>query len=444
MSNAQENQIKLSSVVDVRAYGAKGDGVTDDRVAFNLALVAAAGKTLYVPAGTYRVSAGLTVANRTRIVGDGPGASQINYRPTVTTANQLFDFDNVDNVVLENLGMVLETGGGGQSTTAVQCQGDAGSVTEVLLRRVHISGFQQYGVRLNTASYYVVLDQVRILNCSNSVANGGTGTGNAVAISIGSPVNALRIRDCRFSGNDKVIDSNSTAKYSLVIDGCYFEINGRASAPAADDTINLQGWKAVQFTGNYCENNLTGTATGDSFLKLQSCAAVNVSGNLFACAFGGVAKTKNAIGITGSTAVTIEANEFQDPITKAIYVADGNSIARAYRNRYVVTNVVQTTYAQIVALLTAALVEIDVSSIQAVNTGAIGAGGNYQVNLTVTGIDTSRNVQVVMTPQGSTGADWVYSAAPIGTDLVRVMFFNIKGVSNTFNANVAIRVVREG
>ena len=207
MSNAQENQIKLSSVVDVRAYGAKGDGVTDDRVAFNLALVAAAGKTLYVPAGTYRVSAGLTVANRTRIVGDGPGASQINYRPTVTTANQLFDFDNVDNVVLENLGMVLETGGGGQTTTAVQCQGDAGSVTEVLLRRVHISGFQQYGVRLNTASYYVVLDQVRILNCSNSVANGGTGTGNAVAISIGSPVNALRIRDCRFSGNDKVIDS---------------------------------------------------------------------------------------------------------------------------------------------------------------------------------------------------------------------------------------------
>jgi len=110
----------------------------------------------------------------------------------------------------------------------------------------------------------------------------------------------------------------------------------------------------------------------------------------------------------------------------------------------VVTNVVQTTYAQIVALLTAALVEIDVSSIQAVNTGAIGAGGNYQVNLTVTGIDTSRNVQVVMTPQGSTGADWVYSAAPIGTDLVQVMFFNIKGVSNTFNANVAIRVVREG
>ena len=81
--------------VNVRAYGAKGDGTTDDRAAFNLALVAAAGKTLYVPAGSYRVSAGLTVSNRTRIVGDGPTASLINYRPTVTSDNQLFDFDNV-------------------------------------------------------------------------------------------------------------------------------------------------------------------------------------------------------------------------------------------------------------------------------------------------------------------------------------------------------------
>ena len=100
------------SPINVRAYGAKGDGTTDDRAAFNLALAAAAGKTLYVPAGTYRVGAGLTVSNRTRIVGDGPTASLINYRPTVTTDNQLFDFDNVDNVHLEGLGLALETGGG--------------------------------------------------------------------------------------------------------------------------------------------------------------------------------------------------------------------------------------------------------------------------------------------------------------------------------------------
>lgn len=444
MSNAAENQLKLASVIDARSYGVKGDGTTDELTALQAAITAAAGKTLYLPAGTYRVSAGLSVSNRTRIVGDGPTATQINYRPTVTTANQLFDFDNVDNIVLENLGLALETGGGGQNTTAVQCQGDGGSVTEILLRRVHISGFQQYGVRLTTSTYYVVLDQVRILSCSNSVANGGTGVGNAVAISIGSPVNALRIRDSRFASNDKVIDCNTTAKYSLVIDGCYFEQNGRASAPAADDTINLYGWKAVQFTGNYCEGNLTGTATADSFLKLQGVDAVTVSGNLFAGAYGGTSKSKNLIGITGSTGITITGNEFQDPISKAIYVVDGTSLAKAHRNRYVVATVVQTTYAQITALVTPSLVEIDVALIAAVNTGAIGAGSNYQTNVTVSGIDTSRTTTVVATPQGSGGADWVFSAAPIASDTVRVMFYNIKGSSNTFNANVAIRVTREG
>lgn len=430
--------------LNVLAYGAKGDGTTDDTAAFQAALDAAAGKHLHVPAGAYRVTSGLTVSNRTRITGDGPTASQINYRPTVTTANQLFDFDNVDNIVLENLGMALETGGGGRTTTAVQCQGDGGSVTEILLRRVHITGFQQYGVRLNTGAYYVVLDGVRILNCSNSTTNGGTGTGNAVAISIGSPVNALRIRDCRFAGNDKVIDCNSTAKYSLVISGSYFEQNGRASSPAADDTINLYGWKAVEFTGNYCEGNLTGTATADSFLKLQSCAAVDIRGNLFACAYGGTSKTKNAIGITGSTGVVIEANEFQDPITKAIYVVDGNSLAKAHRNRYVVASVVQTTYAQVVALVTPSLVEIDVALLAAVSTGTIAAAGNYQTNVTMSGVDVSRTTSVVATPQGSGAADWIFSAAPIGSDLVRVMFYNIKGANNTFSGNVALRLVREG
>lgn len=39
--------------INVTAYGAKGDGVTDDTLAFNDALAAAAGKELFVPAGTY-------------------------------------------------------------------------------------------------------------------------------------------------------------------------------------------------------------------------------------------------------------------------------------------------------------------------------------------------------------------------------------------------------
>jgi parallel beta-helix repeat protein len=53
---------KLSDVVSVKDFGAVGDGVTDDTAAIALAVTAAAGKTLFFPAGTYLVSAAKAVA----------------------------------------------------------------------------------------------------------------------------------------------------------------------------------------------------------------------------------------------------------------------------------------------------------------------------------------------------------------------------------------------
>lgn len=431
--------------VNVRAYGAKGDGVTDDTAAIQAALTAAAGKTLHLPAGSYRVSSGLTVSNRTRIAGDGPLNSVMSYRTATTTTNRLFLFDNVDNIHMEDLGLVCDTGAGGRTTTAIAAVGAAGPVTELYLRRVYITGFQQYGVLLDDDAYYVVLEQCRIYGCSNAVANGGTGTGNAVAVYFGKPVNAVRLRDCRISANDKAIDcSDNTAKYSLVVEGCYFEGNGLSGSPTEDDTITLNAWRSVVFEGNYLENNLTGTATADSVLRLRGVAGAVVSGNLFAGAYGGVSKSKNLIGISDTTrGVVVEGNEFQDPITKMVYVLDGSSIVSVRRNRYIVSNVAKTTYADIMALMTATLVELDVAHIAAVNTGTIAAGGNYQVNITVDGVPTDRNCTVIATPQAG-GADWVFSAAPITTDTVRFMAYNIKGANNTFTGNVIIRVLKDG
>ncbi len=60
MSNARENQLKLASLIDVRAFGAKGDGTTNDSAAIQAAIDAAAG-TVYVPKGNYLVNTGLTL-----------------------------------------------------------------------------------------------------------------------------------------------------------------------------------------------------------------------------------------------------------------------------------------------------------------------------------------------------------------------------------------------
>jgi hypothetical protein len=60
---------KLMDWVDVRDYGAVGDGTTDDRAAFVAADTAAAGREVMVPAGTYRIASSLTMTNPVRFEG---------------------------------------------------------------------------------------------------------------------------------------------------------------------------------------------------------------------------------------------------------------------------------------------------------------------------------------------------------------------------------------
>lgn len=55
--------------VDVRDYGAVGDGLTDDRVAFEEADAAASGRQVLVPAGSYFIGDNLTLENEIRFEG---------------------------------------------------------------------------------------------------------------------------------------------------------------------------------------------------------------------------------------------------------------------------------------------------------------------------------------------------------------------------------------
>ena len=67
--------------VNVKKYGAVGDGVTDDTTAITNAISQNAGRAIYFPKGTYVISSPLTLPDRTSIVGDGY-ASVIKASPT--------------------------------------------------------------------------------------------------------------------------------------------------------------------------------------------------------------------------------------------------------------------------------------------------------------------------------------------------------------------------
>jgi len=435
------------AVVNAKDYGAVGDNNADDTAALQAAITAAAGKSLYIPPGNYKVTAPLTVSNRTSICGDTPSSTTIIYRTSTTTTNYLFTFDNLDNIYLSNLSLTCATGGGSQNTGAIRCNGTSGPVTEVFLDKVYISGFQIIGIAFEVQVYYVSLTNCRFLNIDNSTSNGGTGLTNAIAVYFGYPANAVRLRDCRFASNNVAIAGSTTAqKYSLVINGCYFESHGATGvgAPTPYDTIELRKWSSVEFTGNYVEFNRTGTNTADSVLRLRECRGVNVSGNLFAGALGGVAISKNLIGISDTCyGITIQNNEFQDPISNYVYVADGNSICKVERNYYDAFGAPVVTYANIMAKMTAALVELDVPLLASVNTGTVTTGDDYQVDVAMTGVPTDRYCSVVATPI-SAGSDWVVSAVLKTIDVVRLTFLNVSGSNNSFNGTVAIRVLKHG
>jgi hypothetical protein len=62
-------------IFNVKDYGAKGDGATDDEAAIQSAMQAAASapwSTIYLPTGTYMVSRGFTPPSKVRWKGDGP------------------------------------------------------------------------------------------------------------------------------------------------------------------------------------------------------------------------------------------------------------------------------------------------------------------------------------------------------------------------------------
>lgn len=73
--------VRFGEVVNVKDYGAAGDGVTNDTTAIQAAVNAAGNKALYFPAGRYLVSSAVVFPSGSsavrKVYGDGPAASYI-------------------------------------------------------------------------------------------------------------------------------------------------------------------------------------------------------------------------------------------------------------------------------------------------------------------------------------------------------------------------------
>lgn len=132
-------------IADVRAFGAVGDGVTDDTTAIQAALNA--NRNVYVPNGTYIVS-NLTLNNNQKLFGDG-ASSTLKFK-TGSTGFMLEA--NTSGVLLSYLGL---DGGNDQYYPGVTSAGNRSAlhISELsyntIIDSVSIHGFDNIGIALN-------------------------------------------------------------------------------------------------------------------------------------------------------------------------------------------------------------------------------------------------------------------------------------------------------
>jgi hypothetical protein len=213
-------QAKMRDVVSVKDFGAVGDGVTDDTVAIQAAINAASGRTVYVPAGTYRLNSGLSYITSggvftkgVALIGDGPDATVLDFRGSTQAINIDTDTSNEFQmwVRLEGLKFV----GSSASGTAD-------------------------GVRLRRA-YMVTLDHVWI--------TGFPGDGLAVVMNEGDPdaSNMVHLHQCRIENcAGWGINSDVTGPYNefsfLLLEHTFIQQCGTASATVPPPSGGMK-WK---------------------------------------------------------------------------------------------------------------------------------------------------------------------------------------------------------
>ena len=226
---------KLQETVSVKDFGAVGDGVTDDTAAIQAALAAAAGSTVYVPAGTYVVTS--TLSNNLSPV---EGA----FGPAIRMVGDGMLRTFFDNRVANGPMIDIDSANHGGSYEAVM-----GALLQGFMIKTTTSPANSDGIRILNG-YEIVIDQVYIKGL----------TGNGIEMKNGLYVddgwNMVKIKNCWI---------DTCAKWGIKADGSsgrnegsfthlehvFFQTNGTASATVPPPSGGMI-WKGQIMTMDQC------------------------------------------------------------------------------------------------------------------------------------------------------------------------------------------------
>lgn len=251
LTDLQDQIVRQS--LDVKTFGAVGDGVTDDTGALGLAISAAQGTGIVlIPAGTYKITSALNIPSGTTIVGDGIGVTII--QQSTTTEHGLTGVD-VSTVTLRDFSVVGPGSGSGDGLNFSLSLN--GATTFLSFTDVQFSSFGRDGLSIDTP----IVSSFRGVLAFTNVRHGFTVT------SVSSSTSCAFVA-CYANGNGQ-IGYNFTRLFYSTMNGCAADSNGLGYLFTTCSAVNVLGCGAeatVVKNGQDGTNFKTSGGQGVSFI----------------------------------------------------------------------------------------------------------------------------------------------------------------------------------
>lgn len=292
--------------IDVKNYGATGDGVTDDTAAFQAAINAAASsamsiplgqgvnKTLYVPAGQYKITASLTVPGRMNMIGDGARSSVLKF--TSTTGAMLRATADISYSTWEKMQWVGPGNGTGNAAMGFQADTTVGAGKAnifINFKEMIVEKFPQCAFYVSD-SFACTWEDMDVRDCG-TVGTIAGGNAAAAADSYGGGIRLAKINFVsgastgnkyinsyiRRCGRGIYIDGNerltNTGFWNVFFEENYIgaDINGRgASQPSKETTLYTTYFEANLYAGM-----LVGQGTAIQCYRNNTIAGTGLAGS---------------------------------------------------------------------------------------------------------------------------------------------------------------------
>jgi len=307
----------LSSVyINVRQFGCKGDGVTNDGAAFQAAINFSVNRELFVPIGTYAIGQTLTTpaGSAIRLYGEvrDQYSSTILYTGvgtmlTVPFAAEAFEMSDIN---------LACAGSGGVGTGAVAVQINC---ARAILERLNCRSANAFTTAListwQVSPNYQYYTEIKDCYFDNT----NTLTNNAATCILAGPGHSLIINGCMFSGYNKSIslldNGGAQTLYGMFVSNCRFEAfagvvsgyTGGANAVGIEVPAICYGLNVAGCDFEYGDNN----AVGQSQRAMKFAGTVK-GGSITGCSFNGGGQCLSMIEIASANvaALSIVGNSF--------------------------------------------------------------------------------------------------------------------------------------